>query len=175
MVTTIQNGVVDPAAIEPYVAPSFAQTLIAACGWNLCTWYLGLPTSSSHALIGGLVGATITFTGSLTPLRWQGLGKIVLFCIGLAPIIGFVLGSGIALTVTWLCRRASPRWVDSVFRRGQLLSAAFFSLGHGGNDAQKTMGIIFVLLLGTGVLERAEKPSLWCPRRSSSPATWRWR
>ncbi len=155
VVTTIESGVVNPAAIEPVIAPVIGATLIAACGWNLLTWYLGLPTSSSHALIGGLVGATITAVGSIEPLRWNGLGKIILF-IGLAPLIGFILGSGIALAVIWLCRNAPPRWVDSVFRRGQLVSAAFFSLGHGGNDAQKTMGIIFVLLLGAGALQRGE-------------------
>jgi PiT family inorganic phosphate transporter len=155
VVTTIESGVVDPAAIEPVIAPLIGATLVAACGWNLLTWYLGLPTSSSHALIGGLVGATITAVGSIEPLRWHGLGKIILF-IGLAPVIGFILGVSIALTVIWSFRRASPRWVDAVFRRGQLVSAAFFSLGHGGNDAQKTMGIIFVLLLGAGALRRGD-------------------
>src|SRR5581483_11205832 len=155
VVTTIESGVVNPAAIEPFILPLIGATLIAACGWNLLTWYLGLPTSSSHALIGGLVGATVTATGSFEPLRWNGLGKIILF-IGLAPIIGFILGASISLAVIWLCRKASPRWVDSFFRRGQLLSAAFFSLGHGGNDAQKTMGIIFVLLIGAGAIQRGE-------------------
>jgi PiT family inorganic phosphate transporter len=142
--TTIQKDVIDPAVVNEQL---IAATLLAACGWNLLTWYWGLPTSSSHALIGGMVGAALAEThGDWSRLRWEGLGLIILF-IGLAPIIGLILGACIMLIVTWTFRRATPRWVDAVFRRGQFLSAGFFSLGHGGNDAQKTMGIIFVLLI----------------------------
>jgi PiT family inorganic phosphate transporter len=141
--TTIGKDVIDPAIVNNEV---IAATLLAACGWNVLTWYLGLPTSSSHALIGGMVGAALAATGDPVVLRWNGLGWILLFIV-LAPVIGFVLGSAIGITVTWAFRRATPRQVDAVFRRGQLLSAALLSLGHGGNDAQKTMGIILVLLI----------------------------
>jgi PiT family inorganic phosphate transporter len=140
---TIQKDIVDPQVVNDQL---IAATLIAACGWNLLTWYLGLPTSSSHALIGGMVGAALAETGSIDCLRLGGIGWIVLFIV-LAPLIGMILGLSIGLAVTWLFRRSSPRYVDTVFRVGQLFSAALFSLGHGGNDAQKTMGIIFVLLI----------------------------
>jgi PiT family inorganic phosphate transporter len=235
---TIASDVIDQKIIDNQL---IAATLLAACGWNVLTWYLGLPTSSSHALIGGMVGAALAKTfdpgklswglddltaglfttagvwvlysllagqgllsqqrkekevstlsapvlpeGPADPdlgppwfsqeqlrwvawvslilglavmagagliravdldrLRWSGLGWIVLFIV-LAPVVGLVLGTAIAVAIAWICRYASPRRVDKFFRRGQLLSAAFFSLGHGGNDAQKTMGIIFVLLI----------------------------
>jgi PiT family inorganic phosphate transporter len=161
--TTIQSDVVDPAVVQPIVQPFITSTLIAACSWNLLTWYWGLPTSSSHALIGGMVGAALAATGgNWHALRAGGLGYIIMF-IALAPVIGWLLGTLIALLVTWLLRKATPRWVDMFFRRGQLVSAAFFSLGHGGNDAQKTMGIIFVLLLGAGLLRPPEDPSPAAP------------
>jgi PiT family inorganic phosphate transporter len=140
---TIQKDIIDPSIVDNLL---IAATLIAACGWNVLTWYWGLPTSSSHALIGGLVGAALAKTTSLDSLRWDGLGWIILF-LALAPLIGMFLGVSIALAVTWIVRRWTPRRVDRWFRVGQLFSAAFFSLGHGGNDAQKTMGIIFVLLI----------------------------
>jgi PiT family inorganic phosphate transporter len=148
---TIQSDVIDPRIVDNYV---IAATLLAACGWNLLTWYLGLPTSSSHALIGGMVGSALAASaaGALPDvpwyqiLKWNGLELIVLFIV-LAPIVGMTIGTLIALLVTWMFRHATPRRVDVVFRRGQLFSAAAFSLGHGGNDAQKTMGIIYVLLL----------------------------
>jgi PiT family inorganic phosphate transporter len=104
-----------------------------------------------------MVGSALAATGNFDSLRFHGLSLIILF-IGLAPFLGMFLGSGIALAVTWMCRNSLPRRVDSWFRKGQLVSAAFFSLGHGGNDAQKTMGIIFVLLLGAGVI-RGREPS----------------
>jgi PiT family inorganic phosphate transporter len=167
--TTIQADVVDPAVVQPIVQPFIASTLIAACSWNLLTWYWGLPTSSSHALIGGMVGAVLAATGGdWHALRPGGLGYIILFIV-LAPLIGWLLGTMLAILVTWLLRKATPRWVDSFFRRGQLLSAAFFSLGHGGNDAQKTMGIIFVLLLGSGQLRTPENSSP-APTVASTPS-----
>src|SRR5438552_33817 len=141
--TTIQKDIIDQAIIDNQL---IAATLIGACSWNLLTWYWGLPTSSSHALIGGMVGAALAKTGSVAHLHRQGIGLIVLF-IGLAPLIGLVVATVIALSVSWLLRSATPRRVDTLFRRGQFFSAAFFSLGHGGNDAQKTMGIIYVLLI----------------------------
>src|SRR5215813_1517174 len=139
---TMGKGIIDPDIVNYRVV---AATLVAACAWDIITWYWGLPTSSSHALIGGLVGAALVNTG-MSALKWDGIGKTVLF-IFLAPMIGLLMGLTIAVAVTWAFRRATPRRVDKVFRRGQFLSAAFYSLGHGGNDAQKTMGIIFLLLI----------------------------
>lgn len=125
-----------------------AATLIAASAWDIITWYWGLPTSSSHALIGGLVGSAFINAGFSTDvLVWKGISKTVVFIV-LAPMIGALTGFAIAVAVMWIFRRSTPRSVDKQFRRGQLLSAALYSLGHGGNDAQKTMGIIFLLLIG---------------------------
>ncbi|MBI2827284.1 MAG: inorganic phosphate transporter [Planctomycetia bacterium] len=140
--TTIGRGIIDPSIVDNRV---IAATLVAACAWDLLTWYWGLPTSSSHALIGGMVGAAIAGSG-FSALEWNGLGKTLAFIV-IAPLLGMVTGLAIATAVMWLVRGASPRRVDRLFRRGQLLSAAFYSLGHGGNDAQKTMGVIFVLLI----------------------------
>ena len=139
---TMGTGIIEPSIVTNRV---IAATLISACAWDIITWYWGLPTSSSHALIGGLVGAALINTG-FEALQWWGIGKTVLF-IFLAPMIGLLIGLMVAVAVHWIFRRATPRRVDHVFRRGQLLSAALYSLGHGGNDAQKTMGIIFVLLI----------------------------
>jgi PiT family inorganic phosphate transporter len=141
---TIGKGILQP---DPnFVTDSvIGGALIGACAWNILTWYLGLPTSSSHALIGGLVGASIAHTG-FDALMWDGILKTVIFII-VAPMIGLVMGLGIAVGVFWLFRHARPRSVDTIFRKGQLLSAALYSLGHGGNDAQKTMGIILLLLM----------------------------
>jgi PiT family inorganic phosphate transporter len=141
---TMGKGIVHPSVVNYRV---IAATLLAACFWDIITWYWGLPTSSSHALIGGLVGAALVHTG-FSALEWWGIFKTVVFIV-LAPLLGLVLGLGMAVAVAWIFRRASPRRVDKLFRRGQLLSAAFYSLGHGGNDAQKTMGIIFLLLIIT--------------------------
>jgi PiT family inorganic phosphate transporter len=153
---TIQGDVIDQAIIDNSI---IAATLIAACGWNVLTWYLGLPTSSSHALIGGMIGAALAKTGSfIDHLRWDGLGPILAFIV-LAPAIGFILGVVMMTAVSWLFRAWSPRSVDRVFRRGQLLSAALFSLGHGGNDAQKTMGIIFALLIATSKTGAFARPT----------------
>jgi PiT family inorganic phosphate transporter len=152
---TIQGEVIDQAIIDNSV---IAATLLAACGWNLLTWYLGLPTSSSHALIGGMIGAALAKTGRDAPLKWDGLGPTLVFIAG-APAIGFVLGVALMTAVSWAFRVGSPRAVDLVFRRGQLLSAALFSLGHGGNDAQKTMGIIFALLIATSRAGAFERPA----------------
>ncbi len=145
---TIQGDIVDQRLVQDANIANYliAATLIAACGWNVLTWYLGLPTSSSHALIGGMVGSALALTGDIWMLKWGGLGWICLFIV-LAPLIGLVLGMLIMTLVLWLFCWSSHARVDRIFRWGQLVSAALFSLGHGGNDAQKTMGIIFVLLI----------------------------
>jgi inorganic phosphate transporter, PiT family len=125
--------------------------LIGAVIWDLLTWILGLPTSSSHALIGGLLGAGLVH-GGIDVINWGKVGKTVLF-IPLAPIIGLVLGFAIMTLVFWLLRRWYPAAVDKLFRKCQFVSAAMYSLGHGGNDAQKTMGIICALLVAAGMRE----------------------
>ncbi|MBI3821769.1 MAG: inorganic phosphate transporter [Planctomycetes bacterium] len=141
---TIGKGIINPDVVTNSV---IGGTLIGACAWNILTWYWGLPTSSSHALIGGLVGAGLAHTG-WSALLWDGVGKTLIFII-VAPMLGLVIGLAIAVAVHWIIYyyQARPRGVDWLFRRGQLVSATLYSLGHGGNDAQKTMGIILVLLI----------------------------
>jgi inorganic phosphate transporter, PiT family len=138
---------VDPDVVSEAVV--FAG-LVGAVTWNFLTWWLGLPTSSSHALIGGFAGAGVAKAG-FGVLDASSLEKTILF-IALSPLIGMTLGFVLMLANLWLFRRATPARVDGLFRRLQLLSAAAFSLGHGGNDAQKTMGIIAALLVGSGYL-----------------------
>ena len=132
--------------------------LIGAIVWDLITWRLGLPTSSSHALIGGVAGAGLTYKG-LDVIRWEHIWKTVKF-IPLAPLIGLVIGFTVMIIVFWLFRKWRPVSVDKFFRKGQLLSAALYSLGHGGNDAQKTMGIIMALLIAGGIMKPDTKLSL---------------
>jgi PiT family inorganic phosphate transporter len=139
---TMGKDIINPDYVNNRV---IAATLVGACFWDILTWYWGLPTSSSHALVGGLIGAGWMQAG-LKALQWEGIGKTAVFIV-LAPMIGMATGLLIAVAVFWLFRRATPRQVDHLFRRGQLVSASLYSLGHGGNDAQKTMGIIFVLLI----------------------------
>lgn len=143
--TTIGKGTIDPAIVDYYVV---FGALIGAIIWNIVTWYYGIPSSSSHALVGGLVGAAVAKSG-FGGLISAGVLKIVAF-IFVAPLLGFVMGGILMVGVSWLCRNVAPRKVDKHFRRLQLLSAAAYSLGHGGNDAQKTIGIIWMLLISTG-------------------------
>jgi PiT family inorganic phosphate transporter len=144
---TIGKGIIDIAIVDRGVI--FA-TLIGACSWDVITWYLGLPTSSSHALIGGMIGAALVKVGTQA-LVWSGITKTVVF-IFVSPILGLVLGTVLGAAVYWACRNTTPRKVDHLFRKGQLLSAALYSMGHGANDAQKTMGIIASLLFSAGLL-----------------------
>lgn len=144
---TIGKGIIDIAIVDKGI---IFGTLVGACSWNVITWYLGLPTSSSHALIGGLIGAALVKTGSQA-LVWHGIVKTVIF-IFVSPVMGLFLGLVLGNAVYWACRKTSPQKVDHLFRKGQLLSAAFYSIGHGGNDAQKTMGIIASLLFSAGLL-----------------------
>ncbi len=125
--------------------------LIGAIVWNLITWYLGLPTSSSHALLGGYAGAGIAAYGGVIGLLKTEVWLRVLTFIVLSPLIGMLLGFTMMVIVHWIFRRFSPSRVDGIFRKGQLFSAAAFSLGHGGNDAQKTMGIITAVLTAGGI------------------------
>ena len=144
---TIGKGIIDIVIVDKGI---IFGTLVGACSWNVITWYLGLPTSSSHALIGGLIGTALVKTGSQA-LVWHGIMKTVIF-IFVSPVMGLFLGLVLGNAVYWACRKTSPQKVDHLFRKGQLLSAAFYSMGHGGNDAQKTMGIIASLLFSAGLL-----------------------
>jgi PiT family inorganic phosphate transporter len=148
---TIGKGTIDPAIVDHYV---IFGALVGAIAWNVITWYYGIPSSSSHALIGGLVGAALAKVG-FSGLITAGVLKIIAF-IFIAPFLGFVIGGTIMVIVSWLCRNMAPRKVDKQFRRLQLLSAAAYSLGHGGNDAQKTVGIIWMLLIAAGVSEASD-------------------
>jgi inorganic phosphate transporter, PiT family len=144
---TVGKGVVDARIVDEWV---ILAGLVGAIAWDLITWWWGLPTSSSHALIGGFAGAAVAKAG-FGSLVAAGLVKIGVFMV-VAPLIGFGVGFVMMLLTMWSFRRATPGRVDRVFRRGQLLSAAAYSLGHGTNDAQKTMGIVAVLLFSTGHL-----------------------
>jgi len=144
---TIGTGIIHPDIIDDYI---IIATLGGAITWNLITWYLGLPSSSSHALIGGLIGTGIVKAGTST-LIWSGIIKTAAF-IFISPLLGLVLGLTFMSTVLTLCRNYSIARTQKLFRRMQLLSAAIFSLGHGMNDAQKTMGIIAVVLYSRGLL-----------------------
>jgi PiT family inorganic phosphate transporter len=154
--STIGKGIVDINIIDKYI---IFGTLMGACAWNVITWYLGLPTSSSHALIGGLIGAALVKAGT-TPLLWSGILKTVSF-IFISPIVGLILGSFFGRIVYTLFRNSTPSKVDQFFRKGQLISAALYSMGHGGNDAQKTMGIIASLLFSAGLLGKSFFIPFW--------------
>ena len=154
--STIGKGVVDPSIVTPLM---LLATLGGAIVWTYACTHLGLPISVSHALVGALVGAGVAKAGT-GALIVGGVVKIVLFIV-LAPLIGMVLGALLIIAVMWLCRRAAPGPVDWWFRRLQLVSAALYSLGHGANDAQKTMGIIAVLLFSTGYLGDTFYVPLW--------------
>src|SRR6202165_3304191 len=127
------------------------SALLGAIIWNLITWYLGLPTSSSHALLGGYAGAGIAAFGGVSGLLKTDVWIRTLTFIVLSPLVGMVLGFTLMVAVHWIFRRMTPKRVDTIFRKGQLFSAAAFSLGHGGNDAQKTMGIMTAVLTAGGV------------------------
>jgi PiT family inorganic phosphate transporter len=153
---TIAKGTVDPAVVTPAIV---LAALLAALIWNLLTWWWGLPTSSSHALIGGFVGAAVVAAGTRA-IVMAGIVKTVVFIV-VSPLVGLMLGGLSMLIVSWAFRRSTPRGVDSLFRRLQLVSAAAFSLGHGSNDAQKTAGIITALLYSTGRLHGEFHVPLW--------------
>jgi PiT family inorganic phosphate transporter len=143
---TVGRGIVDPAIVDNHV---IFGALIGAISWNVITWYYGLPSSSSHALIGGMIGATIAKAGT-APLLAPGITKTVSFIV-VAPLLGMLLSGMIIVAVSWICRRRTQRQTDRWFRRLQLVSSAMYSIGHGGNDAQKTMGIIWLLLMSANL------------------------
>ena len=151
---TVGKGIIDPAFVDSRV---IFGALIGGISWNLITWYYGIPSSSSHALIGGLMGAALIKAGA-APLLWPGILKTAAF-IFVAPLLGMLLGALIMLIVSWIAFRQMPRRVDRWFRRLQLVSSAAYSLGHGGNDAQKTMGIIWLLLIANGLTSEDHLPA----------------
>jgi PiT family inorganic phosphate transporter len=154
---TVGKGIVQPGVVDTHVV--FGALLGAIC-WNVITWYYGIPSSSSHALIGGIVGAVIAKTG-VDALISSGIMKTVAF-IFVSPLLGYVLGSLMMVVVAWTFRRARPSRIDKWFRRLQLVSAGAYSLGHGGNDAQKTIGIIWMLLIATGYVSASDTaPPTW--------------
>ena len=154
---TVGKGIVQPGVVDTHVV---FGALVGATAWNLLTWYYGIPSSSSHALIGGIVGAVLAKSGAGS-LIGAGIWKTVLF-IFVSPLLGFLLGSLMMVLVSWLFRRSRPSRVDRWFRRLQLVSAGAYSLGHGGNDAQKTIGIIWMLLIATGYASaNAASPPVW--------------
>ncbi|MSQ74547.1 MAG: inorganic phosphate transporter [Rhodoferax sp.] len=154
---TVGKGFVQPGIVDTHVV---FGALVGAISWNFLTWYFGIPSSSSHALIGGILGAVIAKAGA-GALIAGGVLKTVVF-IFVSPLLGYLLGSLMVVLVSWFFRRTRPAKVDKWFRRMQLVSAGAYSLGHGGNDAQKTIGIIWMLLIATGYAAVGEK----------SPPTW---
>ncbi len=154
---TVGKGIVMPGVVDTHVV---FGALTGAITWNVVTWYYGIPSSSSHALIGGIVGAVLAKAGA-SALIATGILRTVAF-IFVSPMLGFLLGSLMMLVVAWTCRRVTPSRVDKWFRRLQLVSAGAYSLGHGGNDAQKTIGIIWMLLIATGYASSTDaSPPSW--------------
>ena len=153
---TVGNGTIDPAVIDYYVV---FGALVGAIAWNIITWYYGIPSSSSHALIGGLIGAAMAKAGPGSLIS-SGVIKVVSFIL-ISPLLGMLLGSLMMILVSWIFRRSTPRRVDSWSRRLQLISASAYALGHGGNDAQKTIGIIWMLLLSAGIMHNGDPVPMW--------------
>jgi len=155
--TTVGKGIVLPGVVDTHVV---FGALIGAITWNFITWYYGIPSSSSHALVGGIVGAAIAKSG-VASLISAGIMKTVVF-IFVSPLLGFVLGSLMMVLVSWTLKGFRPQRIDKWFRRLQLASAGAYSLGHGGNDAQKTIGIVWMLLIATGYANQSDgAPPSW--------------
>ncbi len=154
--TTMGKGVITPEIVSLSL---IASAIIAAITWNLITWWLGLPSSSSHTLIGGLVGAAIASHG-FDSIIWMGVIKIVVFIL-VAPILGMLISFVISFSILRIAKNSSPSVLDKHFRRLQLLSSSAYSLGHGGNDAQKAIGIIWVALIATNQVTKDAPIDLW--------------
>jgi PiT family inorganic phosphate transporter len=150
---TVGKGIVDPGIVDNYV---IFGALIGAIAWDAITWYGGIPSSSSHALIGGMLGATIAKAGT-APLLAPGIIKTSVFIV-VSPLLGMLLAGLITVAVSWICRRKTQRVTDIWFRRLQLVSSALYSIGHGSNDAQKTMGIIWLLLIAANLTSHDHLP-----------------
>jgi PiT family inorganic phosphate transporter len=155
---TVGKGIVDPAIVDHHV---IFGALVGAIAWNIVTWYYGIPSSSSHALIGGLAGAAVA-KGGVDTLIASGFLKTAA-AIVLSPLLGFALAISLTIAVAWIARAQTPRRIDRWFRRLQFVSAALYSLGHGGNDAQKTMGVIWMLLIAAQLSGAKEGLPMWVP------------
>jgi len=153
---TVGKGIIDQGIVDHYVV---FGALVGAIAWNLITWWYGIPSSSSHALIGGLCGAGVAKAGTWALIP-AGILKTVAF-IFISPLIGLVVGAFLLLGISWLFRRSTPSRVDRLFRRLQLVSSSLYSLGHGGNDAQKTIGIIWMLLIAAGYTGAKDPAPIW--------------
>jgi PiT family inorganic phosphate transporter len=154
--STVGKGIIEQSVVDQYVV---FGALVGAIAWNILTWYYGIPSSSSHALIGGIIGAGVARAGTASLLP-AGILKTVAF-IFLSPLIGFVVGSALLLAISWIFVRSTPSKVDRLFRRLQLFSSSLYSLGHGGNDAQKTIGIIWMLLIAANIPGAREAVPAW--------------
>src|SRR3954466_9771885 len=154
--STVGKGIIDQGIVDQYV---ILGALIGAIVWNIITWYYGIPSSSSHALIGGLVGAGVAKGGTWVLLP-AGILKTVAFII-LSPLLGFIMGAMLLLAISWIFVRSTPGRVDGLFRKLQLVSSSLYSLGHGGNDAQKTIGIIWMLLIAAGYVGSNDPCPAW--------------
>jgi len=153
---TVGKGTIEPSIIDHYVV---FGALVGAIAWNVITWYYGIPSSSSHALIGGLIGAAIAKAGPGSLIS-SGVIKVVSFIL-ISPLLGMLLGTLMMILVSWIFRNSTPRRVDSWSRRLQLISASAYALGHGGNDAQKTIGIIWMLLISAGMMKNGDSVPVW--------------
>jgi len=154
--TTVGKGIIDQGIVDPYLV---FGALVGAIAWNVITWWYGIPSSSSHALIGGLVGAAVAKVGTWALIP-EGILKTVAF-IFISPIVGMVFGALLMLATSWIFMRSTPSRVDRWFRRLQLISSSLYSLGHGGNDAQKTIGIIWMLLIAAGSIGAKDPVPIW--------------
>ncbi len=154
---TIGSGIVNPHQVTQQV---IIAALMAAIIWNLTTWYFGLPSSSSHALIGGLLGAAVVFKGSLTVIDWPSFLWKVLLWLFLSPVIGFLAGFVLMTALNWILKSLRPRTVTTIFSKAQIVSAALMALSHGSNDAQKSMGVISLALFSGGLIANFYVP-LW--------------
>jgi inorganic phosphate transporter, PiT family len=154
--STVGKGIIDQGIVDHYVV---LGALVGAIAWNLITWWYGIPSSSSHALIGGIVGAGVAKAGTWALIP-AGILKTVAF-IFISPLIGMVLGAALLILISWIFVRSTPSRVDRLFRRLQLFSSSLYSLGHGGNDAQKTIGIIWMLLIAAGYTGTHDPVPTW--------------
>jgi PiT family inorganic phosphate transporter len=154
--STVGRGIIDQGIVDHYIV---FGALIGAIAWNIITWHYGIPSSSSHALIGGLVGAAVAKAGTWGLLP-AGILKTVAF-IFISPLLGFLIGSLLMLAISWIFVASTPSRVDRLFRRLQLFSSSLYSLGHGGNDAQKTIGIIWMLLVAAGITGKEDSVPNW--------------
>jgi PiT family inorganic phosphate transporter len=154
--TTVGSGIVDQGIVDHYVV---FGALVGAIAWDLITWWYGIPTSSSHALIGGIIGAGVAKAGSWALLP-AGILKTVAFIV-ISPLVGFLLAAALMLAISWLFVHSTPSRVDRWFRNLQLVSSSLYSLGHGGNDAQKTAGIIWMLLVAAGYTGARDPIPMW--------------